>query len=283
MRGRLLVRATPDELPSKRISRKAALRIPDAHVHRGVVVWSAGPSASPLDVWFHPALGDSHLSYRHVFESELIEHARVFVYDPPGHGASPPRPKGLTIADGVRLWCELIAHFSGSRRLVLVGHSMAGIIASHTANRLQRPPALVIGVEANLTRADAYFTGLAAQFDEPAAFYATLRSRILRMGRRDEVVHRFACSLEFADPMTLWTLGRSVFAQKDPGAAFRRLRCPKIHYWDVIGVSQDTRDYVARHELPIRTLPHLGHWPMLKAPSEFYGAIAADIRPALPP
>jgi hypothetical protein len=158
---------------------------------------------------------------------------------------------------------------------------MAGIIVIRTANRLQRPPALVIGVEANRTRADAYFTGLAAQFDEPAAFYAEFRARILRMSRRDAVVHPFACSLEFADPMTLWTLGRSVFAQKDPGAAFRRLRCSKIHYWDTTGVSQETRDDVARHELPIRTLPHLGHWPMMKAPSEFYDAIAADIRPAL--
>jgi len=81
--------------------------------------------------------------------------------------------------------------------------------------------------------------------------------------------------------MTLWTLGRSVFAQKDPGAAFRRLRCSKIHYWDTTGVSQETRDDVARHELPIRTLPQLGHWPMMNAPSEFYDAIAADIRPAL--
>lgn len=281
MRGRLLVRPRPEEQPGKRMLRKAAFRIPDAYVHRGVVVWSAGRSAPRLDVWFHPALGDSHLSYRHVFESELVEHARVFVFDPPGHGASPPRSKGWTIADGVRLWCELIAHFSGSGRIVLVGHSMAGIIASRTANSLQRPPALVIGVEANLTRSDAYFTGRAAQFDEPAAFYAAFRSRIRRMSRRDAVVRRFGCSLEFADPVTLWTLGRSVFAQKDPGAAFRRLRCPKIHYWDTTGVSQETRDYVGRHELPIRALPHLGHWPMIKSPSDFYVAIAADIRPVL--
>jgi len=70
-----------------------------------------------------------------------------------------------------------------SRRVVLVGHSMAGIIVIRTANRLQRPPALVIGVEANRTRADAYFTGLAAQFDEPAAFYAEFRARILRMSK----------------------------------------------------------------------------------------------------
>lgn len=155
---------------------------------------------------------------------------------------------------------------------------MAGMIASRVAARLPRTPVLVIGVEANLTRADAYFTGLAAQFDEPAAFQASLRRKILRIAQRDEIVHRFARSLELADPMTLWTLARSVFAQKDPGAAFRRLRCPKIHYWDAIGASQDTRDYIARYGLPQRRLDHLGHWPMINAPAAFYEAVSDDIR-----
>jgi pimeloyl-ACP methyl ester carboxylesterase len=243
-----------------------------------VAVWDGGLRDAPLDVWFHPAFGDSRMTYRHVFESELSEHARILVYDPPGHGASPPRPGGLTLAGGARLWSELIAYLSRSRRVVLVGHSMAGIIACRTASGLKRPPALVIGVEANLTRADAYFTGLASQFDAPAAFYASLRSQILHMARRDPIVHRFACSLEFADPMTLWTLGRSVFAQRDPGAAFRRLRCPKIHYWDVAGASQETKRYIARYALPQRRLGHLGHWPMVKDPAVFYAAIADDIR-----
>lgn len=154
---------------------------------------------------------------------------------------------------------------------------MAGIIASRAATMLKRLPALVIGVEANLTRADAYFTGLALQFDEPAAFHAALRAKILRLARRDHTVHRFACSLEFAEPLTLWTLGRSVFCQRHPGAAFRRLRCPKIHYWDSIGASPATCDYVARYQLPHRRLDHLGHWPMIKAPATFYAAIADDI------
>ncbi len=263
---------------SSRTRPNGGLRIPDVHVHRGVVVWASGTSGAPLDVWFHPAFGDSCLSYRQALESELNAHARILVYDPPGHGASPPRPKGLTIAEDARLWCELIAHFSRSRQVVLVGHSMAGMIASRAAARLERPPALVIGVEANLTRSDAYFTGRAVHFDEPAAFYASLRSQILRMARRDQAVHRFACSLTSADPLTLWTLGRSVHSQRDPGAAFRRLRCPKIHYWDAIGSSRDTRDYIARNGLPQRRLDHLGHWPMLNAPAAFYEAVLEDIR-----
>jgi pimeloyl-ACP methyl ester carboxylesterase len=253
------------------------LPIPEVHTAAGVVLWTAGSTRAPLDVWFHPALGDSHLTFRHAFTSELLKWARVFAYDPPGHGASPPRSKGLTLGQAASLWSELIQHFCGSRPVVLIGHSMAGIVASHTASRLHRAPAMVIGVEANLAPADAYFTGLAAQSDEPTAFYTVLRSRVLQLARKDVGARRFASSLEFADPMTLWTLGRSVAAQRDPGRAFRRLSCPKLHYWDRSGTSKAARDYLAKHSLPNRRLSGLGHWPMTTAPAEFYSMIARDL------
>jgi pimeloyl-ACP methyl ester carboxylesterase len=251
--------------------------VPAVRVHGGVVVWFAGSSRRPVDVWFHPALGDSSLTYRQVFASQLIEHARVFVYDPPGHGASPPLPEGLTVERAARVWCTLVGRFSGSRDVALVGHSMAGVIASQTARLLPKPPVMVIGVDANLTPADAYFTGLAAQFDEPAAFLQSLRSRVEQIAPCDVGARVFACSLHFADALTLWTLGRSLVRESDPGEAFRRLRCPKLHYWDAAGTSQETRDYIDRHRLPNRMLEGTGHWPMSTAAAAFYGAIATEL------
>lgn len=248
------------------------------HVHRDIVVWSGGSRRAAVDVWFHPAFGDSRASYRQAFDSGLSRWARLFVHDPPGHGASPPRKSGLTLDDCARQWCELINRFSRSNAVVLVGHSMSGIIASRVAKLLARPPLLVIGVEANLTRRDAYFTGLAARFAEPARFHASLCRRVLRLADCDPSARAFAGSLEVADPLTLWTLGRSVVALKDPGSAFRKVRTAKVHYWDATAASREARAYVTRHGLPLRAFTALGHWPMLKAPDTFYGAIADDIR-----
>jgi pimeloyl-ACP methyl ester carboxylesterase len=250
----------------------------DLRVHRNVAVWSGGNPRSPVDVWFHPAFGESVATFRQAFASELGKQARIFVHEPPGHGASPARGRGLTIKDCVRLGCELVAHFSGSRDIVLVGHSMAGFIASLMAASLRQPPRLVIGVEANLTRADAYFTGLAARFDDPGAFQRALLARVRRGSGRNECLLRFAANLTLADPKTLWTLGRSIYRQKDPGAAFRRLRIPRIYYWDATRSSRAMRNYVARHELPNRRLDGLGHWPMIRAPDTFYAAILEDLR-----
>lgn len=247
-------------------------------VHKNVVIWAGGNRHAPLDVWFHPAFGDSAFSYRCAFGSKLADRARVLVYDPPGHGASPPRARGLSLGDCARLWCDLVTQYSRSRQVVLAGHSMAGLVASLAAARLRRPPMLVIGIEANLTRSDAYFTGLAARFEDALAFHRSLLSRIRRRGRRDEIFRRFGSSLSRADPFTLWTLGRSIYAHEDPGAAFRRLRCPGIYYWDPKRSATNTRAYVKRYNLPNRRLDDLGHWPMISGPDDFYSAIADDIR-----
>ena len=100
---------------------------------------------------------------------------------------------------------------------------------------------------------------------------------VLQVARRDVGARRFVCSLEFTDPMTLWTLGRSVFAESDPGGAFCSLRCPKVHYWDRAGTSKDAHAYIAKHRLPNRSLSGMGHWPMSTAPAEFYSTIAAEV------
>jgi len=252
--------------------------LPTLSVHRDVAFRSGGAAHTAIDIWFLPAFADSHLCFREAFSSSLVKWAQVFAFDPPGHGASPPRPRGLTIQSAARIWRELIARFSASRLVVLVGHSMAGIIASHTARLLARPPALVISVEGNLTRADAYFTGRAVQYDTPDAFYASFRSRIRRRASGDESVRRFARSLEFADATTLWRLVQSVVGYSDSGGDLVRLQCPKIHYWNPASSSKSAQPFLDRRRVPQRRLDGLGHWPMVKSSRDFHATIEHDIR-----
>jgi pimeloyl-ACP methyl ester carboxylesterase len=252
-------------------------------VEEGLVVWAAGSNTRPLDIWFHPAFGDTHASYRAAFDSPLLARARIFVYDPPGHGASPPRARGLTIAAAARVWARLIARLSGARPVVLVGHSMAGMIASDAARLLARRPALVVSLEGNLVPADAYLSGRAGRYRKPVDFHAALRRWLWREADGDDSSRRFAANLDAADAVTLWTLGRSVIARADPGAGFRRLACPKIYYWDAERARPETRRYLARHAIPQRRLDGAGHWPMIHSPGRFYKALVEDIqRHALP-
>jgi hypothetical protein len=114
-------------------------------------------------------------------------------------------------------------HFSSSRRVVLVGHSLASIIATRAAQLLDCSPTLLISIEGNLTPADAYFSGQAARFDGPEAVHAWFQAKIVEMAKHDEVVRQYSCRFEFADPKTLWTLGRSVLGYPSPGNDLVRL------------------------------------------------------------
>ena len=56
-------------------------------------------------------------------------------------------------------------------------------------------PILVFGIEANLTRSDAYFTGPARHFDDPSECDRSLPSESRRRGKRDEIFRRFCANL----------------------------------------------------------------------------------------
>lgn len=241
------------------------------------VVWIGGSGKADLDLWFLPGFGESHLCFRDAFGQEISSKARILLFDLPGFGASPARDKGLTVEDCADLWRMLIISLSGSRNVVLVAHSMAGIIATQTANLLDQAPLLVVSIEGNLTKADAFFTGQAADYKSPQEFYRAFSENVLELLKTGEVPMSYYSSLQFADPMTLWTLGRSVLKYEEPGEDFLNLGCPTIYYWDTESTSSDTKAFLLKSKLHQRKLNGLGHWPMIKSPDIFYSALKDDV------
>lgn len=250
---------------------------PTLQVHAGVAVWPGGADVADIDVWFLHAFADSHLCFREAYAHLTSERIRILLFDLPGHGASPPRPQGLTVEEAAEVWADLIGSLSSSRRVVLVAHSMAGIIATRVAPMLRSSPTLVINIEGNLTLADAYFSGQAAVFDDPGRFYASFQSKIRERAKTDEALHRYSCSVQFADPRTLWTLGRSVLEYPAPGADYLSLTCPCIYYWDPVSSTADSKAFLARANLRHRETLGAGHWPMIGAPAQFYAAVEQDV------
>lgn len=240
-------------------------------------VWIGGYDKANLDLWFLPGFAESHLCFRDAFSQEISRKARILLFDPPGLGASPARTEGLTVEDCANLWKELITSLSGSRDVVLVSHSMAGIIATLTANLLDQLPSLVVSIEGNLTKADTFFTGQAADYESPQEFYRAFSKNVLDLVKTGEVPMRYYSSLQFADPMTLWTLGRSVLKYEEPGEDFLKLECPTIYYWDTESTSSDTKAFLSKSKLHQRKLNGLGHWPMIKSPDRFYAVLKDDV------
>lgn len=250
--------------------------------HGDVAVWSSSIEGAAVDVWCLHAFGDSHLAFRDAFAQPLARDCRVLLLDLPGHGASPPRQDGLTLDTASTIVAELVDMHSDRRPVVLVGHSMAAIIATRVAHELAQVR-LVVSVEGNLTAADAYFSGQAAAYDEPHVFCATLRKQIDGMAAENERVRQYACSLAFADAFTLWTLGRSVAACAEPGLEYANLACASIYYWDPTRPAASAEPFIASRGLRHRPFGGLGHWPMVSDPNAFYSALQNDVLDIVPP
>src|SRR4030042_2018139 len=112
--------------------------VPTLQLHKDIAVWSGGSPLTDTDIWFLPGFGESHLCFRDAFAHPIAERVRIFLFDLPGHGATPPRPTGLTVEEAAQVWRDLIVNFSSSQRIALVGHSVAGIIATRTTLMLDR-------------------------------------------------------------------------------------------------------------------------------------------------
>jgi hypothetical protein len=52
---------------------------PTLQVHEGIAVWSAGHPSATTDIWFLPALADSHLCFRNVFSHPICQRASISV------------------------------------------------------------------------------------------------------------------------------------------------------------------------------------------------------------
>lgn len=248
------------------------------HVINDIAIWIEGNSESETDVWFLPGFAESHLCFRDAFKYNISKQVRIILFDPPGLGASPARPGGITIKDCAIIWKDLIDSISKPKKLVLVAHSVAGIIATETAAILDRTPSLIVSVEGNLTAADAYFSGQAVHYSSPFEFYQHFSNSVFNLAKKGDVPMSYYASLQFADPNTLWTLGKSTQDYSEPGNDFQKLECPTVYYWSDETLSSDSKSFLKANDLNNRELDGLGHWPMNKSPKRFYSQLLDDIQ-----
>jgi len=148
------------------------------------------------------------LSFREAFSSPLAEAHNLFVPDLPGFGVSPYQPGRSSLRDSARLLGDLIRKLSPNRPIVLLGHSLGGIIGTWLAAKLERVIAY-LSIEGNLTRSDTFFSGLAAKAAVPQEFHSYFAGEIYKKMAANLPLQRYYASLRLADPRALLEWGKS--------------------------------------------------------------------------
>ena len=236
--------------------------IDDALVRR------TGPAGAPLLLLF-PAFGDSGLCYREVFSSDIAQNYRLMTVDLWGFGASPPRED----TSSFKAFCDALEKLTNrvrtSEPIGLVGHSIAGSMATEVAHRLGDGVSGVFSIEGNLTPADAMFTGRAADFDDAAAFKRRFLQDIWSLGAEEDAFRHYYCGARMADPETMWRLGRDVRKIGIGnwfGNRFRGLDQPSLYYWSKSSTPESTQAWIVEAGIPNEIYEGAGHWPMVDEP-----------------
>lgn len=244
-----------------------------------MLIRAAGPSDRPVLLFIH-AMADCGLAFTPLFASPLAEEFRLVAVDLPGCGASPRRDDVLAIAQHAEALVALAHSLSASGPIGLVGHSVGSMIAVETARRLGERFGGLFSIEGNLTAEDAYFSGRAADFDDPHAFKRRFLDDLWNMGQQQPALRRFHAMATVADARAMWSLGhdaRRLSVGDAPGRAYARVR-PSLYYWSPASTVPRTREWIANSGLAHQQFTDAGHWPMIDRPAATALAIQAFFR-----
>lgn len=162
---------------------------------------------------------------------------------------------------------------------VIVAHSVASIIASLAAARPDSSISQIVSLEGNLTEEDAYFSGTAADYDEPYAFRHAFLARLHEMARNDQIIERYRKIVEKADPKALWQLGCDARAFSNthvPGEIL--MRSAKVSYiYNPENCPENSLAWLAENALPSTILPDASHWPSIDQPGQLAEVIEQTV------
>jgi pimeloyl-ACP methyl ester carboxylesterase len=222
-------------------------------------------------LWLIHALGDSSQAFGRLFETDLARDFELQAPDWPGAGAATGRP--IEDLAGIAVWlAESVERLTPGVPIGLAGHSLGAAVAVKAAQGIPRTVGL-FSIEGNLTGADVYFSGLAAEFEDAEEFRRHLIARIGQLadraapGRRESLV-RYRLALERADARTLWALGRAARTaslQDALGEEYRALPVPTLYLWSPENTPSETQAFIREHGLANLAIPG-GHWPMIEQP-----------------
>ncbi|MEM0930180.1 MAG: alpha/beta hydrolase [Pseudomonadota bacterium] len=220
--------------------------------------------------------GDDASMFAPLLETSLTDVVDIQPISLPGFGAPPLSGQKTTLA-ALADYVDKQARERGAR--FILAHSVASIIASLAAQREGSPIELIVSLEGNLTAEDAYFSGTAADFEEPEAFRQAFLARLYTMASREPVIARYRQIVTDADPLALWELGCDAHAFSSacvPGDVL--LSAAEVVYlYNPDNVPESSLEWLEANPIKAITMPQASHWPSIDQPE----ALATSITQAL--
>ena len=256
-----------------------------AQVDRGWSVRRAGGAGATV-VWVH-GLGELADTFGAVIATAPLADLAHVLIDLPGHGgaraleaasaaawASPP-----SIAATAALLAEWLAPLAP---VVVIGHSLGGVIATVLAEQAPGLVRRVIDVDGNVALPDCTYSSQMAAYplaEFVAHGHAEVCGRVA--AHADPIVAGYGQRMATAAPAQLWRYAADLVAWSQPEDSARRRAALAVPLTYVAGhpggASPRSRALLAEAGVARVDVGPAGHWPFLDQPAQFAAAVAAAI------
>jgi pimeloyl-ACP methyl ester carboxylesterase len=245
-------------------------------------------------LFFVHALGDSGLAFSEAFHHLQSTNYNLAAPDLVGYGKSSAALDGDYSLASQILRLKRVASRLGVAQLILVGHSLGGLVATEwVASESPTQLQALVNIEGNLTPADASFTRRAVEAfhsfaEDTTAWSAWFRSTFVpslapsELGTPSPSLLRYYSSILLCRPEAFLanSLETIQLTEVPPGETLSRIAAryvavtlPKLYCWGTDSLDPATQHLLARCGLFNRSFPGAGHWPMIDAPEAFYAGL----------
>jgi pimeloyl-ACP methyl ester carboxylesterase len=248
-------------------------------VESGMFVRSFGRHGRGV-LWVH-GLGESGLCFEAIVQHRRLAGLRHLVPDMPVYGRSTWRRRPFTLA----AQADHLAAWLRERRegpVVVVGHSMGGVVATLLAEAHPAAVAAVVDVDGNASVGDCTFSGEAAALslaDFASGGMERLANRIYREGVEDPAHRGYYASIRLCDPRAYHRNSEELVELAGTEALAGRLAALEAKTLYVAGSPGGAcaRSLELLDEADAQTveLAPSGHWPFIDQPDGFAEELAS--------
>ncbi|MCD4653479.1 alpha/beta hydrolase [bacterium] len=221
---------------------------------------------------FVHGLGESGLCFERIIEV-IIKHPllsawNLLIPDLPGYGKSLKSKHPHSLQQLAKLILEIMQNLP--KPVVLIGHSMGGVIGQLVSESDVNKPDAFINIEGNLTPNDCVFSSQAAVFsaEEFKSFgFDQLKITVYENSLNFPAQRGYYASMRFAESSQFLLNSKDLTAFAAPGNAanrFANLKIPKLYIaGQPRGICQESLVALEKSKAPSVLIDDSGHWPFI--------------------
>jgi len=237
-----------------------------------------------MAVVFLHGLGCSKRDFQDAFGYPELADYTLLTFDFPGCGDS-PYPENLTL--NIDYLVEITHRVLSAlhvKDIILIGHSMGGLVALLYAERYHTSVRGFINVEGNLSSEDCFFSRAVAQSafsDFTTTLFPELQNRLKHAANRG--FREYAANLEKANKKAYYDYSPSLVEYSDTGNLLERylaLAIPKLFVYGAENRALSYLPQLTERGCALVEIPASNHFPFHDNPAAFYHTIASFLEAA---